>query len=98
MPEGMPPELEEDLLDDLERDKPRPEPPSAGVGQRQGVDVVRVRWWRSGCGRGAARVRHWPSVADHYAEDPYDALDLYGLRLCQYAIAQAARFEDLSCV
>ncbi|MFH8699001.1 hypothetical protein [Streptomyces chartreusis] len=43
----------------------------------------------------AARAtwNNWPAVADHYAEDPDDALDLYGLRLCQYAVAQAARVQ-----
>ncbi|MFB7313022.1 hypothetical protein [Streptomyces sp. NPDC056192] len=33
----------------------------------------------------------WPEVADHYAEDPDDALDLYGTRLCSYAVGQQAR-------
>ncbi|MGQ4347495.1 hypothetical protein [Streptomyces sp. SAS_275] len=36
----------------------------------------------------------WPSVADHYAEYPDDALDLYGLALVQFAIGQAGRLED----
>ena len=33
----------------------------------------------------------WPEVADHYTEDPDDALDLYGARLCSYAVDRAAR-------
>ncbi|MFF8910557.1 cell wall protein [Streptomyces olivaceoviridis] len=33
----------------------------------------------------------WREVADHYADDPDDALDLYGTRLCQYAVTRAAR-------
>ncbi|QKZ18822.1 hypothetical protein [Streptomyces chartreusis] len=36
----------------------------------------------------------WPQVADHFDEDPDDAIDLYGLRLCQYAVAQADRQRD----
>ncbi|MFD5516355.1 hypothetical protein [Streptomyces sp. NPDC127066] len=46
--------------------------------------------------RAAARAtwNNWPAVADHYAEDPDDALDLYGLRLCQFAIAQAEHLGD----
>ncbi|MFD0070157.1 hypothetical protein ACFVJ9_56080, partial [Streptomyces sp. NPDC127574] len=35
----------------------------------------------------------WPSVADRYAEDPDDALDLYGLALVRFAIGQAGRLE-----
>lgn len=34
---------------------------------------------------------NWPEVADHYADDPDDALDLYGTRLCSYAVGQQAR-------
>jgi hypothetical protein len=33
----------------------------------------------------------WPEVLDHLAEDQDDAIDLYGVRLCQFAISQAAR-------
>jgi hypothetical protein len=33
----------------------------------------------------------WPDVAEHYADDPDDALDLYGERLCTYAVRQDAR-------
>ncbi|MFE4915899.1 hypothetical protein ACFRCX_30820 [Streptomyces sp. NPDC056652] len=33
----------------------------------------------------------WSEVAAHYAEDPDDALDLYGTRLCSYAEGQDAR-------
>ncbi|MFI6277910.1 hypothetical protein [Streptomyces sp. NPDC050988] len=55
---------------------------------------------RTDTDRAAAQAtwNNWPTVADHYAEDPDDALDLYGLRLCQYAIAQAARIQNLSSV
>ena len=38
--------------------------------------------------------QQWQEVADHYADDPDDALDLYGTRLCTYAIGQAARREN----
>lgn len=31
----------------------------------------------------------WAEVADHYATDPEDALDLYGARLCAYAVKRA---------
>ncbi|WP_143079014.1 hypothetical protein [Streptomyces monashensis] len=55
---------------------------------------------RTDADRAAARATwdNWPTVADHYAEAPDDALDLYGLRLCQYAVAQADRLEDRSLV
>ncbi|MFI6725639.1 cell wall protein [Streptomyces atratus] len=33
----------------------------------------------------------WPEVANHYETDPDDALDLYGTRLCCYAIRCATR-------
>jgi hypothetical protein len=33
----------------------------------------------------------WPDVAQHYADDPDDALDLYGVRLCSYAVRQDSR-------
>ncbi|WP_328894180.1 hypothetical protein [Streptomyces sp. NBC_00236] len=32
----------------------------------------------------------WAEIADHYATDPDDALDLYGTRLCGYAVKRAA--------
>ncbi|MGW6207578.1 hypothetical protein ACWF9B_28575 [Streptomyces sp. NPDC055089] len=32
----------------------------------------------------------WVEVADHYATDPDDALDLYGTRLCCYAVKRAS--------
>lgn len=32
----------------------------------------------------------WAEVADHYATDPEDALDLYGTRLCCYAVRRAS--------
>ncbi|MFJ8727730.1 hypothetical protein [Streptomyces sp. NPDC093269] len=35
----------------------------------------------------------WEEVAAHYAEDPDDAIVLYGVPLCQYAVAKAARLE-----
>ncbi|MFH8492382.1 cell wall protein [Streptomyces longisporoflavus] len=35
----------------------------------------------------------WAEVADHYAEDPDDALDLYGTRLCVHAVRQASLAE-----
>ncbi|WP_406463660.1 cell wall protein [Streptomyces sp. NBC_00111] len=33
----------------------------------------------------------WYEVAAHYDEDPDDALDLYGTRLCAYAVKRSAR-------
>ncbi|MFI6650967.1 cell wall protein [Streptomyces sp. NPDC050529] len=33
----------------------------------------------------------WYEVAAHYADDPDDALDLYGTRLCAYAVKRSAR-------
>ncbi|MGV9891653.1 cell wall protein [Streptomyces sp. NPDC003395] len=35
----------------------------------------------------------WPQVLDHMAEDPDDALDLYGKRLIDFAINQQARLN-----
>ncbi|MDP5312152.1 cell wall protein [Streptomyces poriferorum] len=32
----------------------------------------------------------WAEIADHYAADPDDALDLYGTRLCGYAVKRAS--------
>lgn len=32
----------------------------------------------------------WAEIADHYATDPDDALDLYGTRLCGYAVKRAS--------
>lgn len=32
----------------------------------------------------------WAEIADHYATDPDDALDLYGTRLCCYAVKRAS--------
>lgn len=32
----------------------------------------------------------WAEIADHYATDPDDALDLYGTRLCSYAVKRAS--------
>jgi hypothetical protein len=55
--------------------KPEPEP------QRTDEDRLRARMdWSI-----------WPEVLDHMAEDPDDALDLYGKPLIDFAINQAAR-------
>ena len=45
--------------------------------------------------RRAARTdwNQWPAVAEHYAADPDDALDLYGQRLVTYAVRQDARLN-----
>lgn len=42
--------------------------------------------------RRAARLdwNNWPEIADHYNDDPDDALDLYGIRLCAYAVKKSA--------
>lgn len=37
----------------------------------------------------------WPDVAHHYATDPDDALDLYGTRLCTYAVGRDARNQHV---
>lgn len=37
---------------------------------------------------------NWPEVADHYAEDPDDALDLYGEDLVTYAVRMDARTKE----
>jgi hypothetical protein len=67
--------------------------------QRKEAEAAAARP-RTDVDRAAAQAtwNNWPEVADHYAEDPDDALDLYGLRLCQYAIAQASRLEERSLV
>ena len=36
----------------------------------------------------------WWDVADHYDDDPDDALDLYGTRLCSYAVGRADRQQE----
>ncbi|WP_097865846.1 hypothetical protein [Streptomyces sp. rh34] len=36
----------------------------------------------------------WPEVARHYADDPDDALDLYGTKLCTYAVGRDARANN----
>jgi AraC-like DNA-binding protein len=36
----------------------------------------------------------WSEVAAHYADDPDDALDLYGPRLCAYAVDKQARADE----
>jgi hypothetical protein len=48
--------------------------------------------------RRAARMdwNIWPEVIAHYEDDPDDAIDLYGLPLCKYAIGQDARTADYS--
>ena len=38
----------------------------------------------------------WEEVAAHYDDDPDDALDLYGQRLCSYAVGRAARRNTLT--
>jgi hypothetical protein len=35
----------------------------------------------------------WPEVLDHLEEDQDDAIDLYGVDLCKFAISQQARLE-----
>ncbi|MGV2914771.1 cell wall protein [Streptomyces alfalfae] len=37
---------------------------------------------------------HWEEIADHYDEDPDDALDLYGTKLCSWAVGKAARAQE----
>jgi hypothetical protein len=37
---------------------------------------------------------NWPEVADHYADDPDDALDLYGEDLVTYAVRMDAHTQD----
>lgn len=44
--------------------------------------------------RARADWNNWPDVAHHYATDPDDALDLYGVRLCTYAIRQDSKTRD----
>ncbi|MGW1814185.1 hypothetical protein ACWCQM_11565 [Streptomyces sp. NPDC002125] len=44
--------------------------------------------------RARADWNTWPEVAQHYADDPDDALDLYGVRLCTYAIRQDSKTRD----
>lgn len=36
----------------------------------------------------------WQEVADHYDDDPDDAIDLYGVRIVQYAVGRAARLTN----
>jgi AraC-like DNA-binding protein len=36
----------------------------------------------------------WDEIADHYDDDPDDALDLYGTKLCSYAVGKAARAQE----
>ncbi|MFJ3283356.1 hypothetical protein [Streptomyces halstedii] len=44
--------------------------------------------------RARADWNAWPQVAQHYADDPDDALDLYGERLCTYAVRQDSKSRD----
>lgn len=32
----------------------------------------------------------WEEIAEHHAQDPEDAVDLYRARLCAYAVRRAA--------
>ncbi|MEE4489311.1 hypothetical protein [Streptomyces sp. BE230] len=34
---------------------------------------------------------HWAEIATHYDADPDDALDLYGTRLCCYAVKRTTQ-------
>ncbi|MER5275179.1 hypothetical protein ABT025_05415 [Streptomyces sp. NPDC002809] len=36
----------------------------------------------------------WAEIADHYATGPDDALDLYGTRLCCYAVKRASEDRE----
>lgn len=36
----------------------------------------------------------WSEVAAHYADDPDDAIDLYGVRICQHALTRSAREQE----
>ncbi|MFJ6432590.1 cell wall protein [Streptomyces sp. NPDC091416] len=36
----------------------------------------------------------WAEIAEHYATDPDDALDLYGTRLCGYAVKRASEDRE----
>ncbi|MFI1177839.1 hypothetical protein [Streptomyces melanogenes] len=67
---------------------------AAWIEQRGRSEAISARP-RTDDDRAAARAtwNNWPSVADHYAEDPDDAIDLYGLRLCQFALARAKQLE-----
>ncbi|MEV5703103.1 cell wall protein [Streptomyces anthocyanicus] len=59
--------------------------PAAAEEQRERTDEDRMR----------ARMdwNNWERVAADYDEDPDDALDLYGGRLCTYAVGKAARLK-----
>ncbi|MFC9081903.1 hypothetical protein ACFTY7_33860 [Streptomyces sp. NPDC057062] len=67
---------------------------SAFVMQRQEADDP-VESPRTDADRAAARLTwdNWPEVAAHCEDDPDDALDLYGVTLCQFAIGQRNRGE-----
>lgn len=62
--------------------------------QAREVEAVAART-RSDGDRAAARAdwNVWPDVIAHMQDDQDDALDLYGLALCQFAIGQQDRLE-----
>ena len=65
-----------------------PAGPAAAEPERTDEDRLRARMnWNV-----------WPDVIAHYEDDPDDALDLYGLRLCKYAIGQDARTASYSSI
>ncbi|WP_406723685.1 hypothetical protein WJ438_01980 [Streptomyces sp. GD-15H] len=65
------------------------------VRQRQTLAALFAEPGRTDEDRKRARMdwNVWPEVLDHLAEDQDDAIDLYGVKLCQYAIGQQARLE-----
>jgi len=60
---------------------------------RASLEVLFAQAERTSEDRLRARMdwNNWREVADHYADDPDDALDLYGQRLCTYAVRMDAR-------
>ena len=54
---------------------------------------------RTDADRAAARTdwNNWPEVAACFEEDQDDAIDLYGVALCKFAIGQQARLESEGC-
>jgi hypothetical protein len=60
--------------------QPAPEPERTDEDRK----AVRMDW------------NNWPEVIAHYEDDPDDAIDLYGLALCKYAIGQDARTASYS--
>lgn len=57
---------------------PEPEPKQAYTAEER--ERARIYGWDQ-----------WEEVAAHYDEDPDDAIDLYDVPLCQFAVAKAAR-------